>query len=183
MTQEKEMIKKMEEIPHKHVYEIKHEESIENLELIDKPKKVSYFKLLFKFANKLDIFLIFIAIIGSLIAGAAMPLISLLLGSAINNFGPDVDKADLYNKVTVLAINYTLCGIGILIGSFIMVFFWTIISKRLIHKINIEYFQVLLRQEQAFFDQGKKNEHFVTKINQEIQIIENGVNFNLFKFI
>lgn len=138
-------------------------------------KKVSYFQLQYKFADKVDIVLIIIATLGSLIAGASMPLISLLLGSAINNFGPDVNKAELSEKVTTLAINYILCGIGILLGSFMMSFFWSLVSKRLINKINLQYFQVLLRQEQGYFDQGQKNEHFVTKINQEIKIIENGV--------
>ena len=54
-------------------------------------------------------------------------------------------------------------------------FFWSLIAKRIINNINVEYFKVLLRQEQEFFDQGQKNEHFVTKINQQIKIIENGV--------
>jgi ATP-binding cassette subfamily B (MDR/TAP) protein 1 len=143
-------------------------------------KRVSYFQLQYRFADKLDYFLIIIATIGSLAAGASMPLISLLLGTAINNFGPNVDKSELSSKVTVLAINYILCGIGILLGSFMMSFFWSIVAKRLIYKMNVEYFQVLLRQEQGYFDQGQKNEHFVTKINQEIKIIENGVNL---KFI
>jgi len=140
-----------------------------------KEKNISYFKLQYKFADKTDIFLIIFASLGSIIAGAAMPLISLLLGAAINNFGPDADKQELKDNVQVLAVNFVLCGLGILLGSFAMFFFWSIVSKRLIQKINIAYFEVLLRQEQGYFDQGQKNEHFVTKINQEIKIIENGV--------
>lgn len=140
-------------------------------------KKVSYFQLQYRFADKVDYALIIFASIGSLVSGASMPIISLLLGSAINNFGPDVDKTDLSSKVTTLAINYILCGIAILLGSFMMSFFWSIVSKRLIQKINVEYFKVLLKQEQGFFDKGQKNEHFVTKINQEIKLIENGVKF------
>jgi ABC-type multidrug transport system fused ATPase/permease subunit len=148
-------------------------ESVDNSNLIE--KNVSYFRLQYKFADKFDIFLIIFACIGSIIAGASMPLISLLLGSAINNFGPDSDKEKLKDNVKVLAINFVLCGFGILLGSFVMFFFWSLVSKRLINKINIAYFEVLLRQEQGYFDQGQKNEHFVTKINQEIKIIENGV--------
>jgi ATP-binding cassette subfamily B (MDR/TAP) protein 1 len=151
---------------------------IPNASLKENPeKKVSYFQLQYKFADKVDYVLIIIATLGSLIAGASMPLISLLLGSAINSFGPDVNKAELSEKVTRLAINYILCGMGILLGSFMMSFFWNLVAKRLINKINLQYFEVLLRQEQAYFDQGQKNEHFVTKINQEIKIIENGVIF------
>lgn len=155
-------------------------EIFHTLEKENTEKRVSYFQLQYKFANKIDYILIIIATLGSLIAGASMPLISLLLGSTINNFGPDADKSALSQKVTTLAINYILCGIGILLGSFMMSFFWSLVAKRLINKINVEYFQVLLRQEQGYFDQGQKNEHFVTKINQEIKIIENGVIIYIF---
>jgi len=105
-----------------------------------------------------------------------MPFISLLLGSAINNFGPHIDKTELIKKVTTLAINYILVGIAIFIGSFLMSFLWNLVSKRLIQKISVEYFSVLLRQEQGFFDREYKNQEFVTRINQELKIIENGVN-------
>jgi ATP-binding cassette subfamily B (MDR/TAP) protein 1 len=148
--------------------------SVDNSNLME--KNVSYFQLQYKFADKFDLFLIIFACLGSIIAGASMPLISLLLGSAINNFGPNANKEELTGNVKVLAINFVLCGLGILLGSFFMFFFWSLVSKRLIHKINIAYFEVLLRQEQGYFDQGQKNDHFVTKINQEIKIIENGVN-------
>lgn len=140
-----------------------------------KEKSVSYFKLQYKFADKIDFLLIVFASLGSIISGASMPLISLLLGAAINNFGPDSDKEELKENVKVLASNFVICGVGILLGSFFMFFFWSLVSKRLIQKINRAYFEVLLRQEQGYFDQGEKNEHFVTKINQEIKTIENGV--------
>jgi ATP-binding cassette subfamily B (MDR/TAP) protein 1 len=145
----------------------------DNLNL--KENSVSFFQLIYKFADKFDFFLIIFACIGSIAAGASMPLMSLLLGSAINSFGPDADVANLQENVNKIALNFIISGLGVFLGSFIMLFFWGLISKRLIQKINIAYFEVLLRQEQDYFDQGQKNEHLVTKINQEIKTIENGV--------
>ena len=159
------------------------QKSQENQKDKSEEKSVSYFQLQYKFANKIDYILIIVASFGSIVAGAAMPLISLLLGAAINNFGPDQDKEELKENVNALAINFVICGIGILLGSFIMYFFWNLVSKRLIQKINTAYFEVLLNQEQGYFDQGEKNEHFVTKINLEIKTIENGVNFKKFLFL
>lgn len=155
---------------------------LENLENDQekKEKRISYFQLQYKFADKIDYLLIIIATMGSLVTGAAMPMISLLLGSAINNFGPEVDKSELSTNVANLAINYVLAGMAVLLGSFMMSFFWSLIGKRLINKINVEYFKVLLKQEQGYFDKRQKNEEFVTKINQEIKIIENGVKINFY---
>jgi ATP-binding cassette subfamily B (MDR/TAP) protein 1 len=174
MSENPEIIKLSEntikEKKHKEKTEEKLKEKNENEE-----KSVSYFQLQYKFADKFDYILILIATFGSIIAGAAMPLISLLLGAAINNFGPKSNISELKENVKTLAINFVVCGIGILLGSFVMFFFWSLVSKRLIQKINTAYFEVLLKQEQGYFDQREKNEHFVTKINQEIKTIENGV--------
>ena len=101
-------------------------------------QRVSYFKLQYKFADKKDITLIAFAVIGSLIAGTAMPFIALLLGGAINNFGPNLSetgKDELNSQISYLAVIYILVGIGIFIGSFMMVFFWSCVGKRLILKI------------------------------------------------
>jgi ATP-binding cassette subfamily B (MDR/TAP) protein 1 len=167
---ESQMEEKSIGVKHTRTSEIKEQDKNEE-------KSVSYFQLQYKFADKVDYILIIFATLGSIVAGAAMPLISLLLGAAINNFGPDADKKELQENVKVLAVNFVICGLGILLGSFVMFFFWSLVSKRLIQKINTAYFQVLLKQEQGYFDQGEKNDHFVTKINQEIKIIENGVIF------
>ena len=140
-------------------------------------KSVSFFKLLFQFADKEDIVLICFAIIGSLIAGTAMPFIALLLGSAINNFGSNMiilGQEALTQQIAQLSIIYILVGIGIFIGSFMMVFFWTSVGKRLINKINEEYLRVILKQEVAWYDSRNVFE-LPTKIQGQIKIIENGV--------
>jgi ATP-binding cassette subfamily B (MDR/TAP) protein 1 len=150
----------------------------------DEPKKitrVSYFQLQYKFANRKDIVLIIFACLGSLIAGLSMPFIALLLGNAINNFGPDestINKQELNDQVSKLAVIYMLVGLGIFLGSFMMVFFWTCVGKRLINKINQEYLRVIMKQEQGWFEQSNPYE-FATKMQSQIKIIENGVNIVL----
>ncbi len=111
---------------------------------IKESKGVSYFKLQFTFADRMDKFLIGCAVLGSLIAGTSMPMISLLLGNAINNFSPNISKADLTPRIHDLVIRFILAGIGIFVGSFMMVFFWSIVGRRLIIKINEEYFRILM---------------------------------------
>jgi ATP-binding cassette subfamily B (MDR/TAP) protein 1 len=143
----------------------------------NKLTRVSYFQLQYKFANKHDMILLVFAVLGSLIAGLSMPFIALLLGNAINNFGPGVDDEGpdkLNAEVSKLAVIYMLVGLGIFLGSFMMVFFWTCVGKRLINRINEEYFRVLMKQEQGWFEKSNPYE-FASKMQSQIKTIENGV--------
>jgi ATP-binding cassette subfamily B (MDR/TAP) protein 1 len=141
--------------------------------------RVSYFQLQYKFATKKDMILLVFAVLGSLTAGLSMPFIALLLGNAIDNFGPDMDAQGpekLNEEVSKLAVIYMLVGLGIFLGSFMMVFFWTWVGKRLINKINEEYMRVIMKQEQGWFEKSNPFE-FATKMQGQIKIIENGVFF------
>lgn len=135
---------------------------------------VSFFTLEYAMAKRYDAVFFVIAIIGSVISGASMPLISLLLGKVINNFNGSIDPAQVPSLIQGVIINFILAGLGIFIGSLLMVYAWTIIGKRLTNKINAEYFKVIMRQEQAWFDRSNMFE-FATKVQTQVKIIENGI--------
>jgi ABC-type multidrug transport system fused ATPase/permease subunit len=148
--------------------------------LISKPmkakeyKRVGFFKLQYTFAARSDLIYISLACLGSLIAGAAMPLISLLLGKVINQFDGNIEKEKVPELVSGLITNFILAGIAILIGSFMMIFFWTIVGRRLTSKVSKEYFRVLMQQKQSWFDQNITSQ-INTRVNNNMCIIESGV--------
>lgn len=146
----------------------------ESNEAKDDIKPVSFFKLECFLASGSDKVIIILAILGSLFAGAAMPLISLLLGKVINQFNGTIDPAQVPELVSGLITNFLLCGVAIFLGSFMMVYFWALTARRLINKINEEYFRVIMKQEQGWFDQSNMFE-FATKVQNQIKTIENGV--------
>jgi len=137
-------------------------------------KSVSFFKLEYSFADKKDIFLISFACLGSVIAGASMPLISLLLGKVINQFDGKIAVEKVPELVHGLIINFLLAGIAIFIGSFMMVLFWSLVGRRLINKINADYFRVIMQQDQSWFDSSNMYQ-FASKVQVQIKTIENGV--------
>jgi ABC-type multidrug transport system fused ATPase/permease subunit len=146
-------------------------------------KRASFFKLMYTLSNKCDIIVIICAIVGSLIAGAAMPLISLLLGKVLNQFNGNIETTNVPELVSGLIVTFLLVGLAIFLGSFMMVFFWSVIGRRMINKINEDYFKVIMRQEQGWFDQSNMFE-FATKVQGQVKTIENGVSKNSFmKFI
>ena len=156
----------------------KKSDSKDEVEQGPKYPRVGFFKLQYTFANKTDIAIIAFACLGSIIAGASMPLISLLLGKVINQFNGTIEVSSVPGLVKGLIINFILAGIGILIGSFMIIYFWTVSGRRLTNKINKEYFRVIMRQKQTWFD---KNDTYQinTRVFNNMQIIENGV--KLFK--
>ena len=101
------------------------QKEIENQEESEVPHypRVGFFKLQYTYANKADIALICFACLGSVIAGASMPLISLLLGQVINQFNGTIEISEVPRLVQGLIVNFILAGVGVLIGSFMMIFF------------------------------------------------------------
>lgn len=157
-------------------YTTKKEDPKKIAEEMPRYNRVGFFKLQYAFANKVDIALISLACLGSLIAGAAMPLISLLLGEVINQFNGTIEVSEVPGLVKGLITNFILVGIAILIGSFMMIFFWTVSGRRIANKLNKEYFRVIMRQKQTWFD---KNDTYQinTRVFNNMQTIENGVKY------
>ena len=137
-------------------------------------KPVGFFRLMYVMADKPDIIIITLAILGSLISGAAMPMISLLLGKVLNQFNGNIENANVPSLVSGLITNFLIVGLAIFLGSGMMVFFWNITARRLINKINADYFRVIMFQDQGWFDSKNKFE-FSTKVQSQVKIIENGV--------
>ena len=73
----------------KEIKEMKENEAFKNQNTI---KKVSFIKLMKCQSTKLDLIFFIFAIIGSLIAGCAMPFTSLLLGDVIDGFDGSIPK-------------------------------------------------------------------------------------------
>jgi ABC-type multidrug transport system fused ATPase/permease subunit len=163
----------IDEIDKKHELDLKKE--AENKEE-NKKKIVSFWKLQCHFSDKVDITFLVIAFIGSIGAGVSMPIFALIFGATINSFNDNNinDPKQLSSIVGNMAINYIIAGSGILFFSAIMVTFWTINGKRLIKKIKEEYFKVILKQEQGWFDNFNPFE-YATRVSSQTKTIENGV--------
>jgi ABC-type multidrug transport system fused ATPase/permease subunit len=137
-------------------------------------KKVSFFKLLKSQTFPFQIFFYVLAIIGSLVAGCAMPLTSLLLGDVIDAFDGSIPKDEVPGIIKKAIINFIIAGICIFIGSLMMVFFWTKIGESFSKSLKVDYFRELMRQDQTFFDNTNTFE-FTTKVEKQCKTIEMGV--------
>ena len=139
-----------------------------------KKKSISFLKLMSVQSSKSDIIYFILGILGSITAGLSMPLISLLLGDVIDGFDGSIPKERVPKVIHSAIVNFICAGVGIFVGSFLMVIFWTLIGKRLSNKIKIDYFQTIMKQDQTYFDETNTFE-FTTKIQSQTKIIENGI--------
>ena len=80
------------------------EKSKEKQILIGSGKPVGVFELYFKFANKTDIILIILAMIGSVGSGLSMPIFSLLFGSTISFIGPTNSLEEITDSINNILI-------------------------------------------------------------------------------
>ena len=65
-------------------------------------------------------------------------------------------------------------GVLSFIFYFVSIFFWSLVDNRCIYRLKQNYFTIILRQEQGWFDSNNPLE-ISTKVNSEIEDIEQGI--------
>jgi ABC-type multidrug transport system fused ATPase/permease subunit len=147
--------------------------NINNQKIATKP--VSFFKLLCYFSKKREIFLLFLAFLGSAGTGFAMPLFSFIFGRTLNNISGSIKDMDEFLEVMKkMSLNYIFLGAGVCLLSLLMISCWGIIGKTLSNRIKTEYFNVIMSQEQGWFDKVNSFE-FATKVQAQTKLIETGM--------
>ena len=156
--------------------QIKEELYKERERQIEKNRKaVSIFKLLFFESSSKEKLIIIIAILGSMGAGAQMPLFAILFGRTIDDLGPRSAQNDKFMQtISQLCLNFLYVGIAMFISGFIMVWLWTYSGRILVRKLKEEYFKSIMKQEQKWFDETDPYQ-FATKIQTQCTTMENGV--------
>ena len=149
-------------------------------------KKVSPFYLYYHISGKFEIFLMIAGAIFTIGAGCTGALISLLLGDTINDFSDTAEIDNLsdyeYNNImdniepgiNNIVKKYLIVGAIMFVCNFFMMFFWAYSSLRQMHWMKINYFYLILRQEQGWFDENNAFE-FATKVQAQLEQIEMGV--------
>ena len=137
-------------------------------------KKISPFRLYYHISGKFEIFLMVVGAIFTIGAGCTGALVSLLVGDTVNDFTdtseieglPDNEYKSIINKVEPSVNNmikkFLIVGAIMFLCNFFMMFLWAYSSLRQMHWMKINYFYLILRQEQGWFDENNAFE-FATK--------------------
>ena len=146
-------------------------------------KYVSPFRLYCAISDKFEIFLIIIATILTIGSGLSNAIKSSLLGDAINELATTVGTKELPDdeyeklmdevepKVNKTIRKFLIYGSIMFVFNFLGEFLWLYSGLRQMHNFKINYFSIILRQEQSWFEANNIFE-LGTKVQAQIEAVE-----------
>jgi ATP-binding cassette, subfamily B (MDR/TAP), member 1 len=151
----------------------------------------TYFSLLF-YADPtwLDYTLIIVGTIVAAAAGTPFPLMGILFGQLVDDMNgatcaneqettdPVAAQKTVNDKVLML-VYISVGALALIYAYFLM---WSIVSQRLAHRLREKYFQSLLKQDAAFFDNRQAGE-VSSRLNADISLIQSGTSEKVGIFI
>lgn len=154
-----------------------HEKQILKKQLDAPDVKVSFLAL-FRYASRMDLFFIFICAICAIIAGAALPLFTLLFGALANTMRSRLLHMIPYHEFYHNLVKYVLYFIYLGIAEFVTVYISTVgfiyTGEHITQKIREHYLESILRQNMAYFDKLGAGE-VTTRITADTNLIQDGI--------
>jgi len=154
--------------------------------LMFETKKISVFRLYCHISGKFEIFLMIAATIFTIGAGISGPILSFLIGDGLDDFTSTSEIEELSDEEFKFILDqvkpfinktikkFLIVGAIMFVCNFFMVFLWDYSSLRQMLWMKINYFNLILRQEQGWFDENNIYE-FATKVQAQLDQIEMGV--------
>ena len=154
--------------------------------LMFETKKISVFRLYCHISGKFEIFLMIAATIFTIGAGISGPILSFLIGDGLDDFAGTSEIEELSDEEFKFILDqvkpfinktikkFLIVGAIMFVCNFFMVFLWDYSSLRQMLWMKINYFNLILRQEQGWFDENNIYE-FATKVQAQLDQIEMGV--------
>ena len=160
---------------------------IENT-LMFEQKNISVPKLYCHLSKQTEKILLIFGIIGSLGSGVSGPLMTQLFGGTIDDASSsqDINPAlmseieldeffDVFqNNIDKMSKKFIYIGIGMFFANFLANFCWTYAGLRMVFHLKENYFSIILKQEQGWFDENNAYE-FATKVQAHIEQVDLGV--------
>ena len=153
-------------------------------------KNIGVFQLYCTLSNGLEVFLMIIAVIGSMGSGLSGPLMSWLFGDTVNDASGSINidqmpqevKDAFQDAMDDMVYKFLYIGAGMFVANFLANFGWSYSSLRQIHNLKEKYFTTILKQEQGWFDEINSFE-FATKVQAQITSVESGLGEKLGQII
>ncbi|KAF7532134.1 hypothetical protein G7054_g8250 [Neopestalotiopsis clavispora] len=154
-----------------------HERDILKSQLALPVANVKYLSL-YRYATPMDSVLLVIASIAAIIAGALMPLMTVLFGGLAGTFQAFTLETISYDHFYSELSRFSLYFVYLAIGEFVMVYIATVgflyAGEHIASKIRTQFLAAILRQNIAFFDEFGAGE-ITTRITADTNLIQEGI--------
>ncbi|CAG8441545.1 4408_t:CDS:2 [Scutellospora calospora] len=139
--------------------------------------KESYFTL-YRFATKFDWMIMFIGLLFSIGAGAAMPVTTIFFGKMVDFFTRfqlhEISPDEFSAKISYFSLIFVYLAIAIFVATYASISTWVYTGERLARQIRERYLRAILRQNIAYFDQFGAGE-VTTRITSDTHLIQDGI--------
>ncbi|KAM7464194.1 hypothetical protein LguiA_032315 [Lonicera macranthoides] len=153
----------------------------------EKPNSLSPpsgFLELFRFADKLDYFLMGIGTIGAFVHGSSLPLFLRFFADLVNSFGSNANDIDkMTHEVLKYAFYFLIVGAAIWASSWAEISCWMWTGERQSTKMRIKYLESALNQDIQYFDTEVRTSDVVFAINTEAVLVQDAISEKLGNFI
>ncbi|GCB24712.1 leptomycin B resistance protein pmd1 [Aspergillus awamori] len=154
-----------------------HEKQILKMQLDADDVNVSFFGL-FRYASRMDLAIMFVSAICAIVAGAALPLFTILFGSLASAFRGialyEISYHDFYHQLTKNVLYFVYLGIAEFVTVYISTVGFIYTGENVTQKIREHYLESILRQNMGYFDKLGAGE-VTTRITADTNLIQDGV--------
>ncbi|RDX94816.1 ABC transporter B family member 4, partial [Mucuna pruriens] len=163
-----------------------------NNKVKDESNKTVPFYKLFSFADSWDCLLMLVGTISAVGNGISIPLMTILIGDAIDAFGGHVDnKQVVVHEVSKVSLKFASVGAGAFLAAFLLthtcnlpeVACWVITGERQAARIRGLYLKAILRQDISFFDKETNTGEVVGRMSGDTVLIQEAMGEKVGKFI
>ncbi|XP_060570521.1 ATP-dependent translocase ABCB1-like isoform X2 [Ruditapes philippinarum] len=144
-------------------------------------RKTASLRKLFRTADRLDIFLMFMGGLAAVVHGAGWSILILFFGDITDLFitvaalNSTEGRYDEFNtQMTKYSLYYVYIGVAVFVASYIQVCSWTVTCERQVHRIQKQFFRAILRQEIAWFDAHQSGE-LTTRLACDLDRVREGL--------
>ncbi|PYH88449.1 ABC multidrug transporter Mdr1 [Aspergillus ellipticus CBS 707.79] len=154
-----------------------HEKQILKKQLDAEDVNVSFFGL-FRYASRTDLIIMFVSGICAIVAGAALPLFTILFGSLASAFRGialyEISYESFYHQLTKNVLYFVYLGIAEFVTVYISTVGFIYTGEHITQKIREHYLESILRQNMGYFDKLGAGE-VTTRITADTNLIQDGV--------
>ncbi|KAH0763482.1 hypothetical protein KY290_019555 [Solanum tuberosum] len=144
-------------------------------------EKVPFYKL-FAFADRNDIILMLLGILGAIVSGVSKPLMSLIFGDLVDSYGTS-NQSNIRDKVSGISLKFVYLGIGSGIASVLQVACWVITGERQATRIKCLYLKTILRQDIEFFDTQSATGEVIERMSGNTILLQEAMGEKVGNFI
>ncbi|TMW88435.1 hypothetical protein EJD97_018572 [Solanum chilense] len=144
-------------------------------------ERIPFYKL-FAFADRNDIILMLLGILGAIGSGFSKPVMSLIFGNLVDSYGTS-SQSNILDKVSQISLKFVYLGIGTGIASLLQVACWSITGERQVTRIKCLYLKTILRQDIEFFDTQSATGEVIERMSGDTILLQEAMGEKVGNFV